>query len=67
LLLALGIVALADEAIAIAESACFLLERMHKLEQWATTDAYFGDAAERERALGELRKGAEFYRKICGR
>jgi hypothetical protein len=56
-----------ESRIAIAESACFLLERMHKLEQWATTDAYFGDAAERERALGEIRKGTEFYRKMCGR
>ena len=59
-------VRLADQQIVIAESACFLLERMHKLERWATNDAYFGDARVRETALAEIRKGTEFYRKMCG-
>lgn len=56
-----------DQRLAIAESACSLLDFMGKLEDWVEQEAYFRDSKQKEAVRRTLSKGLRFYRVICGR
>jgi hypothetical protein len=52
------------ERLVVRESAEFLLDRVLKLEAWASEEAYFGDEARRQEALATIRRGIDFYRDL---
>ena len=56
-----------DRPLAIAESACSLLDFLKKLEDWVEGEAFFNDAEQRETVERTLLEGLNFYRQICGR
>ncbi len=56
-----------NQPLAIAESACSLLDFLGKLEDWVEEEAYFNKPQQKETARRTLAEGLNFYRRICGR
>ncbi|MDE2665460.1 MAG: CehA/McbA family metallohydrolase [Acidobacteriota bacterium] len=51
--------------LAEAESGCYLLDFLKPLEKWAREEAYFENRHRKDEALATIRKGMDFYRRLC--
>ena len=51
--------------LAEAESGCYLLDFLKPLEKWAREEAYFENRQRKDEALATIRKGMDFYRRLC--
>ena len=51
--------------LAEAESGCYLLDFLKPLQKWAREEAYFENRQRKDEALATIRKGMDFYRRLC--
>jgi len=47
------------------ESGCYLLDFLKPLEKWAREESWFENQQRKDEALATIRKGMDFYRRLC--
>ena len=55
----------AGRGLADPESACYWLDFLKPLEQWAREEAWFENRERKDESLATIRQGMDFYRRVC--